>query len=265
MKRFVLSGLIFLGLNSLSFAAPPTPVFDWTGFYVGGNVGYGWGNRDIVFVGHDPSPVSIIGLGGTPPPISFKSSGALGGLQIGYNFRTNRSWLVGIEADFDLSGLTGSGTSAGIINAVAPYTQSADEHLKWFGTLRLRAGYLPTDSFLLFITGGLAYGQVKHSGSFFNGPFTIGTAGVLCFPGETCFLGSSSGVTGGWTIGAGAEYLVLQRITFKLEYLYVSLGANSFNESALNVGIVGVGPANIDANYRRTNFNVFRAGFNFHF
>jgi outer membrane immunogenic protein len=57
---------------------------------------------------------------GTPSPESFSSSGALGGLQLGYNWQFNRNWRVGLETDFDWSEMKGSGSSTGSIFGIEP-------------------------------------------------------------------------------------------------------------------------------------------------
>ena len=87
-----------------AYAPPPsTPVYSWTGFYVGGNVGYGWGSRTVNFTPNDLN-VFASSCGGSfgstcPPPASFDINGALGGLQAGYNWPFNQNWLAGIETD----------------------------------------------------------------------------------------------------------------------------------------------------------------------
>jgi outer membrane immunogenic protein len=270
VKQIVLAGLTLLGLGSFAFAAPPAPASSWTGFYVGGNVGYGWGNRGVAYVGNDPngglSYFTSFGYSGAQPPAtSFMSSGVIGGIQAGYNWQISASWLVGFETDFDWAGIKGSDAKNNPLGAFSvTYTQSVDEHVKWFGTVRGRIGYLPADSLLVFITGGFAYGRVEHSGNYLNDSTVIlATPGVHCNGGATCFSGSASGVVGGWTVGGGIEYAIWQSVTLKAEYLYVSLESKSFNEQALLFNPAGQGPASIDVNYGRTNINVVRAGLNF--
>jgi outer membrane immunogenic protein len=97
-------------------------LFNWTGFYVGGNAGWGWGSA----LGTDPS-------------------GYLIGLQAGYNFQFASGLLAGIESDIAISGIDGSagGTSF---------------ELDYLGTVRGRLGYT-MDRFLVYGTAGLAYGR----------------------------------------------------------------------------------------------------------
>jgi outer membrane immunogenic protein len=140
-------------------------------------------------------------VGGAPPPGSFRTSGVIGGLQLGYNYQLNRNWLIGVEADFDRAGIKGSGTSSGATTPApfsVPFSATADEYIKWFGTVRARLGYLPADNLLVYVTGGFAYGQIERSGSYVNNGtagFTVNGVGgnfdFTCGPGATCFTGST--------------------------------------------------------------------------
>jgi outer membrane immunogenic protein len=282
MKKVILAGTAFVALTAAIPAlatdvAPPMPVkaliapaWSWTGFYIGANVGGGWGSRSADYSANDQAAAALFADGGTPPSTSFKSSGALGGLQLGYNWQFDRNWLVGVEADFDGSGMKGSGSGAGIITVgPTPFTATVDERIEWFGTVRARLGYLPADNLLTYVTGGFAYGRVEHSGRY-SAPsgvgFGAGGYSVNCVVGAaSCFAGSSSSVASGWTAGAGLEYAIWKNVTFKAEYLYVSLGSKSVTETALAVdNLFGGTPASFNAN-SRTSFNVARVGLNYHF
>jgi len=252
--------------------APPVPVppaISWTGFYVGANVGGGWGNHDVSYGLNDPLMTAIIPAG--IPPSSFNTSGAIGGLQLGYNWQFNRNWLLGFETDFNWSNIKGSGSSPAVltVGTALPFTANAEEKIKWFGTVRARLGYLPTDNLLVYATGGFAYGRVEHSSNLFNNSaLAFGTAvppfGVTCFAGTACWAGSSNDNATGWTVGGGIEYAIWQRWTVKAEYLYVSLSQSPVIASAVVVG-GGLLPSSITANFDRTNFNVARVGVNYRF
>jgi outer membrane immunogenic protein len=98
-------------------------------------------------------------------PATFGIGGGFGGFQAGYNWQSNR-WLAGVEADFDWAAIKGNGTSNFTLE-VFPANYQATENIKWFGTVRARLGWLPTDNLLLYGTGGLAYGRVE-AGAILN-------------------------------------------------------------------------------------------------
>ena len=100
---------------------PPPPPMTWTGFYVGLNIGGGWSanNPDnLVSAYYDPRFPFATPVGGTtnlfflPSSYSFQSGtngGVVGGGQAGYNFQFNQSIVIGAEADFQGSSISGSG------------------------------------------------------------------------------------------------------------------------------------------------------------
>lgn len=146
---------------------------------------------------------------------SVDTPGAIGGLQLGYNYQFNRNWLVGLETDFEWSGMKGS-NSTSIFGGF--FTTSVDEHVNWFGTVRARLGYLPVDNLLAYVTGGFAYGQVEQTGSLFlpTGLPVVNPPGfsATCAGPATCFAGSSTDVAGGWTVGGGLEHASSAAIRF---------------------------------------------------
>jgi outer membrane immunogenic protein len=95
--------------------------------------------------------------------------------------------------------------------------------LDFLGTIRARAGYLVTPSFLFYITGGLAYGKTEFSTSITqNCNNTI--APIPCGSGPYAAAATDSLVRFGGTIGGGVEWLITQNWSVKAEYLYVGLG-----------------------------------------
>jgi outer membrane immunogenic protein len=203
----------------------------------------------------------------------------LGGLQLGYNYQFNRNWLVGLETDFDGTGMKGSGSMS---DSAGAFFSSPGERIDWFGTVRARLGYLPADNLLVYVTGGLAYGDVERTGAFTVLPgngvaFSNNGTGFACHAGPgvsivngvvitspTCFAGASRDIATGWTLGGGLEYAFSQRWTVKAEYLYVSLGGKSVNEiGAPNPN--STTPSSVNASFSHTNFNVARVGVNYRF
>jgi outer membrane immunogenic protein len=246
-------------------APPPPAAYNWTGFYVGGNVGGGWGRRNVDYSPNDPGAAILLPLIGLTSE-SFDTSGVIGGVQAGYNYQINRKWLVGLEADFEWSGMKGS-DSTSLVGGLL--TAPVDEHIKWFGTVRARLGYLPADNLLTYVTGGFAYGQVERTGTLFLPAGVLGISvpsfSATCTgPAATCFAGSSRDTALGWTLGGGLEYAFWQKWTIKAEYLYVSLDNTSLTETATLLLVPGTSPVSYDAS-SRANFNVARVGVNYRF
>ncbi len=232
----------------LAYKAPVAVpiVYNWTGWYVGANVGYGWGdpNTDLVASGNNisfPGPAAISNSLGFAGSHSQRMSGIIGGAQLGYNYRIGPMWVMGFETDFQGSSERGNGTSAvpfsgtfcsGVVilpplrcfattayNATA--TTSHEAKIDWLGTVRGRLGLVVYDQLVVYGTGGLAYGQVSASGTTSaNGSSGLGP---FAAPGTGAFSESSTKV--GYTVGAGVEGKLWSNWTWKAEYLYVDLGS----------------------------------------
>jgi outer membrane immunogenic protein len=267
-----------LAASGLAFAAdmvvkaprppPPAPVYSWTGFYVGGNVGYSWGKASGDL--NDPAFAFFSGLGSLPTsfPESLKPQGAIAGGQFGYNYQINPAWVVGLEADlqgFDEHARSSQGASTGGVSAGGSTSSTVattfEGRISWFATARARAGVLITPTTLLYGTGGLAFGGAKVLGS---GAVNINL--TACIPGIGCIpAGSASGAFAfgqsqtmtGWTLGAGVEGALAGKWTWKAEYLHLDLGSQS-GSVADNFG----GIASWNAGFTD---NIVRAGLNYRF
>ncbi|MBA4788928.1 MAG: outer membrane protein [Pseudomonadota bacterium] len=195
------------------------PVFSWTGFYIGANVGWAWQNNDLSVSPSFGIPATNINVG--------SSNGFTGGLQAGYNWQFANNVVLGLEADINWTDLGSNGVvvvSPGFGVASGLATGSMD----YLGTIRARLGYA-FDRVLPYITGGVAYGKTDFGNIY----------GL-----------STSETNWGWTIGAGVEYAFTNNITAKLEYLYVDLNGSNYtipstlgsveadtNTSLLKVGV----------------------------
>ena len=129
-------------------------------------------------------------------------NGVLGGGQAGYNWQ-RQNWLLGIEADLQASDERSNGaicTVAGCPPGSLLFNTSY--RLDWFGTLRGRVGFLPTQQLLLYATGGLAYGHIAAN--------------------EPTVPLSWGDTRAGWTVGVGGEVALGPHWSIKLEYLYIS-------------------------------------------
>jgi outer membrane immunogenic protein len=221
--------------------APMIAPWSWTGFYLGGNVGYSWGHQSA----------TVTDLAGDPLTTSGTDlNGVIGGGQIGYNYQIN-SIVLGIEADIQGSGQRGDssfalpGSPCGP-NAIAcfptPATLGDDtDKLGWFGTVRGRLGYA-AGRWLPFVTGGWAYGNGTISGTT-----TTGSTATT--------YSSSTNYTGGWTVGGGLEWAFMDHWSAKVEYLYLDFGSGP---------IVPISPSLNLATGHMTD-NIGRVGVNYRF
>jgi outer membrane immunogenic protein len=238
---------------------PPVPVYSWTGFYVGGNVGYSWGrsNDNLGFSQTDSGNgfVNQATFGATD---NDNVNGVIGGGQAGFNWQVN-NFVYGIETDFQGSGQKGTNNFDGlIINSSTlntgnnPATVTDTTKLDWFGTTRLRAG-LAWDRWLVYGTGGVAYGEVKLNGNI--QPAT--QAGFLGANAPIVWDQSSTRV--GWTVGGGVENAITANWSWKVEYLFMDLGTATANVSGgVGTGSFNGAPANCYGPPAGNGCNLFR-------
>jgi outer membrane immunogenic protein len=230
------------GKEMKEVATPPSCDYSWAGFYMGLNVGYGWGNADTDF---DPLPQPGFGTVVTktlhPDP-----DGIFGGGQIGFNWQWNRL-ILGIETDFQGSDIDGSETVPRIIDAAGFQLGEAHERINWFGTFRGRIGFSPFCRLMIYGTGGLAYGNVDYSAT-------------LMFIPTSGYLASVEDTKVGWTAGAGLEYAIARHWSVKVEYLFYDLG----DKSATGFTVPPNPPFHVDYTWE-TQGNIVRGGFNFKF
>jgi len=242
------------------------PVYNWSGWYAGGNVGYSWGysETDVAFF-TNPAGVPIVPPAGSLTSSRTRMDGWVGGLQLGANMQSG-NWLVGFETDFQWTGQKGSSTydclavgiSGGVcfpgLTATLPpgvtgLTVALDQKLEWFGTARLRLGLLPAPNWLLYVTGGLAYGEVSTSALHTS---VNGFGAIVATP------ASFSQTNLGWTIGGGIEGVISGPWTGKIEYLYMDLGT-------VTGAIVPVAPLAQASFSSKITDNILRVGLNYRF
>ena len=280
MKKLIIACVTIAALLASPLMAADMPVKapvltalavpSWTGFYAGANLGYGWGDRSPTITATDPGTTAFIKAisSGWINPAPFGTSGVVGGFQFGYNFQFAPNWLVGIETDVQWSDMNGNSNGAfSFVRGAVPHTSSADERINWFGTVRGRLGYLVTPNWLVYGTGGFAYGSVEQQATVTNVSATgVVNSSFTCVANAVCATGSRSETRGGWTAGAGWEYLLdgnpffNRPVTVKVEYLYVNLGKNDLLLPTLNNPAVSFA-----TQFGDTAFQTVRAGFNVRF
>jgi outer membrane immunogenic protein len=168
------------------------PVYDWSGFYVGGFGGGGYGNHNL------DNALGPAGLADFT--VNYSSQGELAGGEAGYNVQSG-SYLFGVEGDMFWSNIKGN-------DAFALGSNDAT-NLRWGGTLRARSGFT-VDRWLMFFTGGWAYGDLLHTN-------TDPVNGI------DQFTNHRSGLAG----GGGIAYALTDNVIGKLEYRYYDFGAYS--------------------------------------
>jgi outer membrane immunogenic protein len=269
------------------YKAPiPVPVCIWCGFYLGLNAGGTWSDNNSVAVNSAltqdfvPGPASYgaasaAGASGNVPVGG--RSGFIGGGQVGYNWQVAPAWLAGFETD--IQGITGNGNGT-VTNAVGPFafggapevvttSIASSSHLDYLGTVRGRLGYLFTPTFLLYGTGGLAYGGVKASTAINQSNNDCVFFPATCIQGSTSSAGSLSQTRAGWTAGAGLEWMFASKWSAKAEYLHYDLGSVTFANGALVTSsgtIPAAGGPSVVSTTSTAKFSgdIVRAGVNFH-
>jgi outer membrane immunogenic protein len=237
-------------------SAPVSPVYNWTGFYIGGNVGYGWSHRDFTNT-----------ISGTFGPIQNSAinsgtddgKGWLGGGQIGFNYQFLTHWVAGIEADIDAAQITSS-TSACFTALVGITTcGTRDTEVKDFGTVRGRLGYA-FNNLLLYGTGGWAWGQG-------NNTTTINCIGPGCpvtsaVPPTSPAPASVDVNPNGWAAGGGVEWAFLPNWTLRAEYLHLQFDGVTEDRSKS-----GAFPGLFISSHVSSNVGIelARVGFNYQF
>jgi outer membrane immunogenic protein len=216
----------------------PPPVYNWTGFYVGGNVGWGWGTvkSTEILPGTGPFPV---GAAFTPR----NGNGWLGGLQAGYNWQPAPNFVFGLEGEYTWSDITGTSVTVSTVPRFLGFTSVANSKLKDFALGTFRLGYA-MDNWLFYGKGGVAWGQ--FGGSSVN-TFANGTLFDT-----TTFGGSSVG----WTAGVGAEWGFAPGWSARIEYDHIGFDSRP---------VLIVGTVNLSNVSSGGNLDIVRAGVNYRF
>ncbi len=221
MRQFWLVPAFVLSLSASAFAADmpvkAVPhVYNWTGFYLGGHVGYGWTDPGLNAV--DTAAINAT-YGSVPKP-----KGAVGGVQALYNWQLPNRIVVGIGLEMNGFGVKEFKQSTGLAG-----TSSLTSTLDWDIALYGRLGYA-FDRFMLYGLFGGAWDHNTANG--FNG--TIGTFSV-------------SNWHSGWTAGGGIEAPVWDRWTMRAQYRFVDVNTKTY----LNRQISSTGSTvDIGLNYR---------------
>src|SRR5579871_6562136 len=188
-------------------AAPapvPYPVFSWTGFYIGGNIGGAWSNNrwnDTLFATNFNNGNSGVFIGGG---------------QVGANYQIGQ-FVIGGEWDFDWA--ANSNNSGGVfVPGVGNIAVTANN--RWITTVAARFGWAFDHALLYGKAGGGWVGTNSLNVTNLSTGVSINCGSFL----NSC--GNNS--NGGWLVGAGFEYAFTNNWTVKAEYDYLGLGNRTF-------------------------------------
>jgi outer membrane immunogenic protein len=209
-----------------------SPVYNWSGFYIGANVG---GASDNGTTTNTALSGTFVSSG------AAKNNGVIGGGQIGYNYMLSPNFLIGIEADLEGTSLNGSVLSTDGSNQ---HTSKLDE----FGTVRGRAG-ITANNWLFYGTGGYAWSE----GSVTRTQLAAVTS-VPPIPAPAGTVETASNTRNGWVVGAGVEWAITPNWTARVEYLYLDLGS-----------VTSVFPISNRPETSSLTMNVARVGVNYKF
>jgi outer membrane immunogenic protein len=276
---------------------PPPPPPMWTGFYAGLNAGYGFGTNDNTqnasialapyniygyggypYLGNGPYPAmqsegsGLAGLGAGLALSGYgpmTQSGFIGGGQVGYNYQWGPSFVIGLEADIQGTGIRGTSYGVGIGADSGTYFSNGNYDAKsngnydrrfestatgatrvnagvdWMGTVRGRLGYLFTPTMLVYATGGLTYGGVyanvtqyaNASTNYFRGNYPDDFGVNHTFIGG----GNKSQTLVGWNVGGGIEWMFMPNWSLKAEGLYWNMGNMNVPTAAFAAAPVSIG------------------------
>jgi len=225
MNRLIAAAAAMICLSSATHAADliiePEPdlltpvdidLFDWSGVYVGGHLGYVTGQQS------DNLPIPPEG-GKTPlpqMPVDDNPGAAFGGVHAGYNWQSG-SFVYGLEADLDFTGLK-RGKNFHTYYGNTTYSGSLFMESDWQASVRARAGYA-VDSWLIYGTGGVAFARSEV--------LAVGNPNPVQYP-----LVSGTNTHIGWTAGAGIEKAFAPNWIGRVEARYTDFGSETYDLGA---------------------------------
>jgi outer membrane immunogenic protein len=253
MKRLAFALALSIGASTAALAAdlpPPPPMprapatyipvvppYNWTGFYIGGNLGVGWNNSGTI--------ADTFGSTFTTPANNARF---LGGGQVGVNYEFWGGVVVGAEAMFDW--LPNQNNSIGVVGGGPALGSTANVTInnRWLTTATGKLGYA-WDRVLLYGKAGGAWVGSSNPG------IAVTTGGVPVGAG----FSSTSNNNFGWTAGVGVEWAFYNNWSARAEYDFISLQNQSFTVAP---GTAFAGDV-VSVNSR--SINMFTAGVNYKF
>jgi len=226
---------------------PAAYAANWTGFYLGGQAGYGWGDNHGAYNFSTPigfvTPVGVVGSGA----LSHDAQGVIFGAHGGYNRQFESDLVLGLEASIDGATLmrreTVGATNANADQAVLTSMVQSDIQ----GSLRGRAGYA-FGRLLPYVSGGVALGHFGTQSDLAGGASS--TPGAYLPPTYVGFAthGLQWTTRLGWTVGGGAEWAVSDHWSIRGEYRYSEFGPVSDTPTVASPATLYAGGRRLDQN-----------------
>jgi outer membrane immunogenic protein len=200
------AGLLLTGTSP--FAAepaplpPPVPVFTWTGFELGAQVGGGVGRTSV----------SLLQFSN-----SYSTSGVFGGIHVGFNYQLMGPLVIGIQGEYNFAGITGNATSVPL--------NFLSTSIRQFGSADGRLG-IAFDRLLIYAIGGFAYADIRSQilcGQFQCGGFPLSPLGPV--------IRDFAANRYGFDVGGGLEYNFWGNWTARAEYRYYNWGSRGFEDA----------------------------------
>jgi len=204
----------------MAMKAAPAPVYNWTGCYVGGNLGGGTSASNF---GSTVDPGSYLGAADAAT-VSGSGSGSkndigvVGGGQAGCNWQSG-TLLLGLEGDFDFfhSNPNFNNNTNTLVSSGASFSIAQSLTTNYLATVRPRIG-IAADRNLAYVTGGVAFTSISYTETYSD---------TNPAPGPGAGVASASRSLVGWTAGAGWEYALADRWIFRTEYLIAGFPTNT--------------------------------------
>ena len=215
----------------------PLPVFTWTGFELGVQVGGGAGRTSVSVNGAPLSPFPAF-----PSSAAYGSSGVFGGIHLGFNYQFAGPIVAGVQLEYNFAGITG--------NASAPPLNYLNTSIRQFGSADARIG-VAFDRLLIYAIGGFAYADIRNQIQL------LGLApGIIDFYSVNRY---------GFDVGGGLEYNFYGNWTARAEYRYYDWGRRGFNTAGFGSPVNGIIPFAIPNHSSRETMHTGRIGLTYKF
>jgi outer membrane immunogenic protein len=248
----LLSLAIPLPALAQGYGNAPAGSYNWSGWYVGGNAGWGWRNENAYPASAYYQSLGVFGYGSGTSYGTSTHDGFTAGGTLGYQYQLGH-FVLGADYDFQYAGIANNpryattsfakqtGTTTTSTTYTDPYTgityttitgtipvygnytagnfdPTDGDSNRWIGLARVRAGYA-MDRWLLYATGGAAY-RFSYSSS---NPYVVQPNGSVI-----TYSGYNEASAWGWVVGGGVEYGLSDWITTRVEYLHMDFGAATY-------------------------------------